>query len=99
MTFPLVREFPFMRKKGKRVVYAYDPYLACDPDEIVAIDAYCSKVVTGSAASRILFTKKFATLMRPRWTATELMPPAATSLLPLRTSACVSTAAVVVPSP
>mmetsp|Transcript_24434 Transcript_24434/g.51158 ORF Transcript_24434/g.51158 Transcript_24434/m.51158 type:complete len:373 (-) Transcript_24434:381-1499(-) len=66
--------------------------------EMAAICWYCSSVVTGLAASLILPTKKRAALYRPLRSAIGLWP-ADTNLQPSRIIACVSTVAVVVPSP
>mmetsp|Transcript_60042 Transcript_60042/g.110000 ORF Transcript_60042/g.110000 Transcript_60042/m.110000 type:complete len:251 (-) Transcript_60042:335-1087(-) len=63
-----------------------------------AMFLYCSQVVTGIAILRIFSIKKAAALTRPRCTATELAP-FSMNLMPALHIACVSTAAVVVPSP
>mmetsp|Transcript_10155 Transcript_10155/g.17382 ORF Transcript_10155/g.17382 Transcript_10155/m.17382 type:complete len:277 (+) Transcript_10155:784-1614(+) len=48
--------------------------ISSEPVEIVAIDSYCSIVLTGVAASRIFSTKKDAAFTSPRCIATELCP-------------------------
>mmetsp|Transcript_33250 Transcript_33250/g.99222 ORF Transcript_33250/g.99222 Transcript_33250/m.99222 type:complete len:496 (+) Transcript_33250:367-1854(+) len=66
--------------------------------EMEAICLYCSYVVTGSASSRILAEKKAAAFSSPFCSATALWPDEV-SRIPSRMMACVSTVAVVVPSP
>mmetsp|Transcript_12506 Transcript_12506/g.31190 ORF Transcript_12506/g.31190 Transcript_12506/m.31190 type:complete len:403 (+) Transcript_12506:661-1869(+) len=72
--------------------------ISSEPDDTLAMKAYCSYLSTGIAISRIFETKRRAPWLIPRCSATELAP-FATSLSPARTIACVSTVDVVVPSP
>mmetsp|Transcript_38045 Transcript_38045/g.89058 ORF Transcript_38045/g.89058 Transcript_38045/m.89058 type:complete len:369 (+) Transcript_38045:784-1890(+) len=77
---------------------ASKPPISQSLHEIAAICWYCSRVDTGIAASRILDTKNGAALSRPLRSAMALAP-ADTYFRPRCTIACVSTVAVVVPSP
>mmetsp|Transcript_24613 Transcript_24613/g.53082 ORF Transcript_24613/g.53082 Transcript_24613/m.53082 type:complete len:370 (-) Transcript_24613:294-1403(-) len=77
---------------------ASNPPISQSLHEMPAICWYCSRVVTGTAASRIFCTKNGAALSRPLRRAIEFAPEA-TYLTPRCIIACVSTVAVVVPSP
>mmetsp|Transcript_61786 Transcript_61786/g.163794 ORF Transcript_61786/g.163794 Transcript_61786/m.163794 type:complete len:206 (+) Transcript_61786:1252-1869(+) len=72
--------------------------IASDPVAIVATFSMSLSSVTGLAIALISAASSFDAFCSPRWRPIGLAPEA-TSLRPSRTSACVSTVDVVVPSP